>query len=119
MNPESYIDEVVEKYGINLKGSGQKITIEYDHYLVLYGKSGELNPNVIVVGPNAMVDEATLANTIAHELSHCRDFLRGAGNLHPELHKIHGNADSLNLPGGEHTVYGSGNALDSYIKGER
>lgn len=90
-----------------------------DPNLVPYGKSGELNINVTVVGSNAMVDDATMANTIAHELSHCWDFLRGAGKLHPELYKIHGNADSLNLPGGEHTVYGFGNALESYIKGER
>ncbi len=60
-----------------------------------------------------------MANTIAHELSHCRDFLRGAGTSNPQLHKPHGEQDSINTPGGERTVYGAGNALEAYIRGER
>lgn len=30
LNKELYIQEVIDKYGINLKGSGQKIHIMYD-----------------------------------------------------------------------------------------
>ena len=59
-----------------------------------------------------------MANTIAHELSHCRDFLRGAGTSNPQLHKPHGEQDSINTPGGERTVYGAGNALEAYIRGK-
>ena len=121
LNPEGYAYAVAEKYGINLRGSGQKITIVVDDSLGMgtYGKSGEAYPTVIVLGKAAFIDEITLANTIAHELSHCRDFIRGAGLSNQQLHKPHGQVDSLNSPGGERTVYGAGNALEAYIRGER
>ncbi len=121
LDPEGYAYAVAEKYGINLKGSGQKISIQIDNSLNrgVYGKSGEMNPTVIILGEAAFYDEATLANTIAHELSHCRDYLRGAGRLNPQLHKPHGQTDSLNISGGVRTVYGAGNALEAYIRGER
>ena len=121
LNPEGYAYAVAEKYGINLKGSGRKITIKLDGSLSkgIYGKSGEMNPTEIILGEAAFYDESTLANTIAHELSHCRDFLRGAGRSNPNLHKLHGQADSLNIRGGVRTVYGAGNVLKAYIRGER
>ena len=64
---------------------------------------------VIRIGPDALVDEATAANTIAHELSHARDYLRG------NIHKPHGTNASV----GDGSVYGSGNALEEWIKGKR
>jgi hypothetical protein len=61
---------------------------------------------VIRVGPGALADQATMANTIAHELSHARDYLRG-------IHKPHGVNSSI----ADGSVYGSGNALEDWIRG--
>ena len=63
---------------------------------------------MIHIGPTAFVDEGTAANTIAHELSHARDYLRGR-------HKPHGDSSSL----ADGTPFGSWNALESWIRGER
>lgn len=111
LDPQSYIDDVVKKYGINLRGSGQEIKALYDPTIPkgqvgrTIGAEGGL---IIRIGHDALVDEATTANTIAHELSHGRDYLRG-------IHKDHGNHSSI----GDGTPYGSGNALEAYIRGER
>ena len=120
LNKELYLNEIAQKYRINLKGSGQKVEIMYDSSLG-YG-SGRLGTTkhveggrIIRIGPDALADEATTANTIAHELSHARDYLRGAGPTAPQLHKVHGTSASV----GDGTPYGSGNALEEYIKGNR
>jgi hypothetical protein len=113
LNKESYLYAIAEKYGINLRGSGQEIRIVYDESMG-YGTGrlgrtlAEEGGKVIRIGPDALVDEATAANTIAHELSHARDYLRG-------MHKPHGDDTSL----GDGTPYGSGNALEDYIRGGR
>jgi len=60
---------------------------------------------VIRIGRDAFVDQPTLANTIAHELSHARDYQRG-------IHKPHGAASS----DGDGSVYGAGNALERWIR---
>jgi RHS repeat-associated protein len=106
LNPEQYLNDVATKYGINLRGSGQKINIKFDPKL---GRgSGRLGVTkqkeggrIIRVGPDALVDEGATANTIAHELSHARDYLRGG------VHKRHD------------IVYAAGNALEELIKGMR
>ncbi len=106
LNPEGYAYEVAEKYGINLKGSGQKITIKYNPELASAGKSRKLTPTVIEVGPQAFVSEEELANTIAHELNHARDWLKG-GNAPDWPTQTH------------HGAYSAGDALAEYIRGER
>lgn len=63
---------------------------------------------VIKFGKDVLLSQETTANTIAHELSHARDYLR-------DNHKPHGNDDSL----GDGSVYGSGNALEDWINGKR
>ena len=100
LNPELYANEVAAKFGINLKGSGQGITIKFNPDLVQAGKSRQLTPNIIEIGPSAYADEATLANTIAHELNHARSWLKGG--LAPEK-----------------AAYSAGNALEEFIKGLR
>jgi hypothetical protein len=111
LNPQGYVEDVATHYGINLRGSGQKISVLYDSglgagkYGVTYASEGG---KVIRIGPDALVDQPTTANTIAHELSHARDFLRGS-------HKPHGFDSSV----GDGSVYGSGNALESWIRGGR
>lgn len=111
LNPQSYIDDIVSKYSINLRGSGTKIDAIYDSSLPV-GQFGVTRASeggkVIRIGRDALTDEATTANTLAHELSHGRDYLRGT-------HKPHGNASSI----GNKTPYGSGNALEQYIKGNK
>jgi hypothetical protein len=111
LSPQSYVEDIATHYGINLRGSGQNISVLYDDTLPAgrLGVTKEIEGGkVIRIGPDALVDQATAANTIAHELSHARDYLRGS-------HKVHGNAASL----ADRTVYGSGNALEDWITGRR
>ena len=103
LNPKLYANEVAKKYGINLKGSGQKVSILFNAGLTSAGKTRKINPNVIELGPSAFVSEEELANTIAHELNHARSFLHGGDA--PEWGK-----------GG---AYSAGDALAEYIRGER
>ncbi len=102
LDPETYANEIAKKYGINLKGSGQDITIKYNPDLRpgVYGRTLGSNPNVIEIGPDALMSESELANTIAHELNHARDFIKGGFAPEPP-------------------AYDSGNALADYINGGR
>ena len=102
LNPELYAQEVAKKYGINMRGSSQDITIKFNSNISSgrYGRTVPTNPTMIEFGPDALVSEAELANTIAHELNHARSFLRGESA--PEL-----------------PAYQSGNALADYIRGGR
>lgn len=101
LNPESYIQDIVDKYGINLKGSGQKITIKFDpDYVKGPGYVSELYPNTIILGPEALRSEAELANTIAHELNHWRSWLKGGVAPEPP-------------------AYNAGDSLADYINGGR
>ena len=112
LNPEKYLNDIAEKYNINLSGSGQNIEIKFDPNLPpgVYGKTREVDRGkTIIIGKDALADEGTAANTIAHELSHARDYLRG------NIHKPHGVESSL----GDGTVYGAGNALQDFIEGNR
>ena len=99
---EGYAYAVAEKYGINLRGAGQDITIKYNPNLRLgiYGRTTAATPNVIEIGPDGLVSGAELANTIAHELNHARDFMRGG--IAPEP-----------------SAYSAGDALEDYINGGR
>jgi len=112
LNPIEYLEDIAKKYKINLRGSGQTVTIKYDPTLGngIYGITKKKDGGkIIYIGRDALQDEAIAANTIAHELSHARDYLRGG------LHKPHGNASSV----ADGSVYGSGNALQEYIEGKR
>lgn len=102
MSQVFHAEAIANKYHINLKGSGKRIEIVFDPDLPLgvAGKTSSKNPFRIVLGPSAFVSEEELANTIAHELNHARSFVRG------------GKAP-------ERTAYSAGNALASYIRGER
>ncbi|MBO4459235.1 MAG: hypothetical protein J5778_01100 [Clostridiales bacterium] len=102
LNPSHYASVISKKYGINLKGSGKRITIVYNPHLPLGipGKTRKRNPYVIELGPSAFYSETELANTIAHELNHARDYIRG------------GTAE-------EKPAYASGDALENYIRGGR
>lgn len=112
--PQKYVEDVARHYRINLRGSGQKISVVYDGSLgrgtsrlgITYEAEGG---RIIRIGPDALADQAATANTIAHELSHARDYLR-------RFHKPHGTDLS---PGGDGSVYGAGNALEEWIKGVR
>ena len=98
LDPETYANTIAEKYGINLRGSGQSITIKYNADLRpgIYGRTTAANPYVIEIGSDALVSEEELANTIAHELNHARDFIRGG--IAPES-----------------SAYSSGNALSDTL----
>ena len=100
LNPEYYASVISNKYKIHLKGSGKKIEIVFNPGLKSAGKVRASNPYKIELGPAAFYSEIELANTIAHELNHSRDFIRG------------GDAP-------EHKAYTSGNALEDYIRGRR
>ncbi len=102
LNPETYAQAVADKYNIHMKGSGYTIKIVYDPFISRgrYGKTSKDDPFQIHIGPDAFISEEELANTIAHELNHARDFIKG------------GSAP-------ENRAYKSGNALAEYIRGER
>lgn len=108
LNKDAYLLAVADRYGINLRG----VKPIYDPAL----PPGQLGltkrmdgGRVIRIGRDAFVDEPTIANTIAHELSHARDYLRGG------VHKPHGGIGSL----ADGIPYGSGNALEQWIRGRR
>jgi RHS repeat-associated protein len=100
LDPEVYAQSVAQRYGINLRGSGQQISLKFNPSLVSAGKSRQATPTIIEFGPSALRSEAELANTIAHELNHARSWLRGG--LAPES-----------------TAYAAGDALEEFIKGLR
>lgn len=102
LNPVYHASIISKKYGINLKGSGKTISIVYNPNLPAGnpGKTRKSNPYVIELGPSAFYSETELANTIAHELNHARNYIRG------------GNAP-------EDPAYKSGDALEDYIRGRR
>jgi len=77
----SYLYRVAAKYGINLRGSGQTVTIRYDPGMNPTVGAGATDPAegglVIQVGNQSLREgEGRVANTIAHELNHARDLLR-------------------------------------------
>lgn len=102
LDPETYAYVIAKKYGINLRGSGQNITIKYNPNIRpgIYGRTLGVNPYVIEIGPDALMSETELANTIAHELNHARDFIKGGHATEPP-------------------AYSAGNALSDYINGGR
>jgi hypothetical protein len=114
LDKTTYLNDVASQYGINLSGSGQDIGVVFDPGLPA-GQLGVTRAgdggNLIRVGPDGIVDDTTAANTIAHELSHARYFLRN-GSFDGE---DHGDGGSL----GDGTPYGSGNALQDWIEGNR
>ena len=80
LNPEEYAHAVVDKYGINLSGSGQKINIKFDPYHIKGpGVSRKIDPTNIILGPQAFMSEEELARTISHELNHARSWLKEGG----------------------------------------
>lgn len=102
LNPTHYASVIADKYNIHMKGSGKKIEIVFNPNLGpgVYGRTKRENPYRIEIGPAALTSEIELANTIAHELNHARDFIRG------------GTAPEKN-------AYASGDALSAYIRGRR
>lgn len=104
LNPDEYAYAIAKKYGINLKGSGQKIKLVYDPTLSpgTKGYVSKTDPTTIHLGPDSFYSEEELANTIAHELNHARSWLAG------------GNAPEYGPNGG----YAAGDTLGRYIRGE-
>jgi hypothetical protein len=103
LNPEAYAYKIANKYNINLKGSGKNIKIIFDDSLPLgqYGVTKQIEGGLVIrLGPSAYANETTLANTIAHELNHCRAYLKG-------------------IPAIEPPAYSAGNSLEAFILGER
>ena len=102
LDKNTYLRDVAQKYGINLRGSGQDIDVVFDPDLApgLQGVTRAVDGGrVIDIGPAGIVDDTTAANTIAHELGHARYFLRN-GSFEGE---VHGGIDSM----GDGTPYGS------------
>ena len=100
LDPETYARAVADKFHINLKAGGKPVELVFDDSIVQYGRTLKAEPNKILLGKSAFYSDEELANTIAHELNHCRSFARG------------GDAP-------EETAYAAGEALAAYIRGER
>jgi hypothetical protein len=92
-NKQLYIDAITERYGFNLRG----IQILYDSSLDPINELGltkKIDGGLIVrVGPGSfntsdnLLREANVAETIAHELRHARNYLKGL-NIYDELDAI-------------------------------
>lgn len=100
LNKEYYVKKICEKYNIHLRSGKTEVIIVINPNLVPAGRVVKSRPNIIELGPRAFMNEAELANTIAHELNHARSYLKG------------GRAP-------ERAAYASGNSLEEYIRGER
>lgn len=77
LNPDAHISDVVSHYEINLRESGQSISVHFNPNLASAGRVRAASPNVIEVGPAAFASSEEMARTLAHELNHARSFLRG------------------------------------------
>jgi RHS repeat-associated protein len=95
---DTYLTDVANHYGINLRG----VQPVFD-YSLSPGVKGLTRASeggwTIRINPG-FANEPDLANTLAHELSHARDFQKG-------------------LPSPEAPAYASGNALEEWIYGLR
>ena len=60
LNPELYANEVAKKYGINLRGSGQEITIKFNPELNSAGLSRKESPTIIEIGSSVFFSEEEL-----------------------------------------------------------
>jgi hypothetical protein len=102
LNPVYYSNVIAKKFNIHLKGSGKRIEIIFDDKLApgQYGRTFKNDPYKIYVGRDAFSSEEQLANTIAHELRHARDYIKKGKTA-------------------EKGAYKSGNSLAAYIRGER
>lgn len=98
-NHGTYLTNVADHYGINLRG----VTPIWDYSLRM-GQKGLTRPEdggwIIRIHSGMVRDEADLANTLAHELHHARDFQKGRPTLEPP-------------------AYGAGDALEEWIYGLR
>jgi len=99
LNQDYYVQVICSKYNIHLKSGNKEIKIEINPKLEPAGRVAKSRPHIIELGPKAFINEAELANTIAHELNHARSYLKG------------GTAP-------EKTAYISGNTLEKYIRGK-
>jgi hypothetical protein len=102
-NYDSYLEDVADHYGINLRGAQGNVSPIFDYGLSIgqKGLTKQAEGGFIIRINPGFEDEADLANTIAHELSHARDFQNGL------LQSPEGPAEA------------SGNALEEYINGQR
>lgn len=77
LNRDLRIAAVVEKYHINLRGSGKPISVVFDDTIRAdYGLTNPEKPDEIRIGNMAFASEEELARTIAHELVHSRELLK-------------------------------------------
>jgi len=112
LDPLSFAYEVATRYRVHLRGSKGSVVILLDERLrgtSIAGRTKESEGGFVIrINPDMLENEGSLANTIAHELSHARDYQKG-------IEKPHGDSESVN----DGSVYGSGNALEEYIRGNR
>ncbi len=81
-SPLQKAEFAVQKYGLNLKGSGQRISLKFNPDLPIgtYGRVRKAAASVIEFGPSALENEETLVRTLAHELRHSRAYMGSGSN---------------------------------------
>jgi RHS repeat-associated protein len=97
-NSETYLNDVAAHYKINLRGV--KPVWDYGLGSGVKGLTKSTEGGWMIRINPGFADEPDLANTIAHELSHARDFQKG-------------------LSSSEGPAYDSGDALEEWINGLR
>ena len=106
-----YIEQVAKRYGINLKGSGVSIQLIYDDSINKNAASALTRSaeggRIIRIGPgafdtsNSTLREAIVAENIAHELVHAREYLTGVSTIGPS---------------GENRALAQGETLRTYVE---
>ena len=91
----AYIKAVIEKYGINTRATKFIYDASLDPANALgltkeleKGKISRIGPGAFLVGTTELEREATVANTVAHELVHARNYLRGLRGIVDEPQAI-------------------------------
>ncbi|WP_033443250.1 RHS repeat-associated core domain-containing protein [Saccharothrix sp. NRRL B-16314] len=112
-DPDAYLEAIAKRYGINLRGAGATIKVMFDPGIPSAGATRGRDGGLLIrVGRLGLAGgDAEAANTIAHELSHARYYLRH-GTFE---HEVHGSEQSV----ADGTPFGSGNALQEWIEGRR
>jgi Domain of unknown function (DUF4157)/Bacterial SH3 domain len=126
LDKTAYANAIAKKYGMNLRGVSGKVEIVIDAAIRSEGVTRYAEKGRVIRIQEEIIrsgNEGLIVNTIAHELSHAREFQQAwkAGYktlLEAEragVIKPHGTSSSV----GDRTPYGSGNALEDYINGGR
>ncbi len=95
---DTYLTDVAAHYGVNVRGV--KAVFDYSLNVGVKGVTRQEEGGWIIRISPGFANEADVANTIAHELSHARDYQKGLSST-------------------EGPAYAAGDTLEEWINGYR